>query len=97
VSSILDDISRLQRPKMSDLLSFGDGLRLEPRRGEELLGPAGLIRRDRPAAGAIVILRKEARRHLPCLREGLSRDSRPVAVILPKEDPSAIAITQQTV
>jgi len=88
---------------MSDLLSFGDGLRLEPRRGEELLGPAGLIRRDRPAAGAVVILRKEARRHLPCLREdreskrGLSRDSRPVAVILPKEDPSAIAITQQTV
>src|SRR6202035_4010819 len=48
---ILDDISRLQRPKMSELLSFSDGLHLDPRRGKELLGPAGLVRPDRPAAG----------------------------------------------
>ena len=36
---------------MSELLSFSDGLHLEPRRGKELLGPAGLVRPDRPAAG----------------------------------------------
>ena len=36
---------------MSKLLGRGDRLDLEPRRGEELFGPVGLVRPDRRAAG----------------------------------------------